>query len=559
LRPLRKPLKPSEIKKRRKLEQLEQLQNSQDLLKQPISSDLDQNIALMKKLFAETSDFVVRQFHFGSRKEIRVALVFIDGLVDQASISESIFKPFVMRTLEEGEPEFLPSSPYQLILDWLVTFHSVKETEQLGDLLDLVLAGFAALFIDGSEKALAVEVKGWKDRSVEEPKSESFARGPRDGFTETIRTNTALIRRRIRTPLLRFDMLQVGRVTKTDVAISYIEGLVNPAIVDEVRRRVQAIDTDGILESGYLEDFIQDSYKTPFSLLHRTERPDKVAAALLEGRVVIIVDGTPFTLIVPAVFSEFLQSTEDYYESSEFIRPFRWLALLMTISFSAFYVALTTFHQEMIPASLALSIAAGREGVPFPAVVEALLMEGTFDLLRDAGSRMPRSIGQVVGVVGALVLGQAAVAAGIVSPLMVIVVAITAITSFMIPNYSASLAIRLLRYPLLLLAGMFGLVGVFWGFMVLLLHLTSLRSFGVPYFYPIAPSVPGEWKDVFVRAPMWEMDRRPLLFRSPNVRRQAPHQQPEYPPVRLERTGPENKSGRGAQQLDEKNKGQEDR
>jgi spore germination protein KA len=528
-RPLKKPLKPSEVKKRRMQSRLQDLQPSEEVLKQHVRSDLDYNVEFMKNLFAETSDFVVRHFHFGSNREIRVALVFIDGLVDSKSISESVFKPFIMRTLENGDPELLPQNPYDLILNWLVTFYSVKEEVEMGKLLDLVLAGFAILFVDGSEKALAIEVKGWEKRSVDEPKAESFVRGPRDGFTETIRTNTALLRRRIRTPNLRFDMLQIGKVTKTDICVAYIEGIVNPATVKDVKKRLDSIDTDSILESGYLEDFIKDNYWTPFTLLDRTERPDKVAGALLEGRAAIFVDTTPFVLIVPVVFSEFLQSPEDYYEGHDYIRPFRWFALILTLSLPSLYVALTTFHQEMLPGALALSMAAGREGVPFPAVVEALIMEVTFDLLREAGTRMPRSVGQAVGVVGALVLGQAAVTAGIASPFIVIIVALTAISSFLIPNYSASIAIRYLRYPILLLAGAFGLVGIFFGFMILLLHMASLRSFGVPYLYPITPAVPGEWQDVFYRAPWWAMDRRPRLFRSPKVRRQAPDQRPEPP------------------------------
>lgn len=548
MRPLKKPKKPAEIKKQRINARLEQVQPDKDVLKQSIRPALDQNIELFKKLFAETSDFVVRQFHFGSIREIRVALVFIDGLVDGTSISESIFTPLMMQTLEDGDQEVLPENPYELILNWLITFYSIKEEVEVGKLLDLLLAGFAILFIDGAGKALAIEVKGWERRSVEEPKAESFVRGPREGFTETLRVNTALIRRRIRTPKLQFDMLQIGSVTKTDVCVAYINGLVNPATVKEVKQRLKRIDTDSILESGYLEDFIRDNYRTPFALLDRTERPDKVAGCLVEGRVAIIVDTTPFVLIVPVVFSEFLQSPEDYYEPHDYIRPLRWVALILTLTLPSLYVALTTFHQEMIPTSLALSMAVGRAGVPFPAVVEALLMEVTFDLLREAGTRMPRSVGQAVGVVGALVLGQAAVAAGIVSPFMVIIVALTAIASFLIPNYSASIAIRFLRYPILLLAGSFGLVGIFWGLMFLLLHLASLRSFGVPYLYPISPSVPGEWQDVFYRAPWWAMDRRPLLFRSPNKIRQAPDQRPEPPENRSKDRGDGGNQERDKQQ-----------
>ncbi len=327
-------------------------------------------------------------------------------------------------------------------------------------------------------------------------------------------------------------MYEIGLHTKTVTYIAYVDGLANPATVAEIKRRVQKIEIDGVLESGYIEDYIKDDYHTPFVLLDRTERPDKVCAALLDGKAAVLVDNTPFALIAPAVFPEFMQSPEDYYEGAEYIRPFRWLALIMTLTLPSFYVALTTFNQEMIPSTLAMSIAAGREGVPFPAVVEALIMEVTFDLLREGGLRMPQPLGAVMGIVGAVVIGQAAVAAGIVSPFIVIIVAGTAITSFLIPNYSSSIAIRLLRYPMLFLAGSLGLVGIFLGLMFLLLHLASLRSFGVPYLYPLAPAVYGEWQDTFIRVPWWKMVWRPRLFRSPDARRQPPGQQPAPPPAR---------------------------
>jgi len=495
----------------------------------PFGLSLDDNLALFKNLFGNASDLLVREFSFGARQEIRVALVYIDGLSDTNSISEAILKPFVYRSLSDDKSPILPESAYPMIRDWLITFGSVKEAARINEVLDYVLTGCAALFIDGTSQVLIVVVKGWKARDVEEPKAEAFVRGPRDSFNETLRTNTALIRRRIKTPRLRFDTLKIGRMTKTDICVVYIHGLTDPALKDEVISRLKRIDTDGILESGYLEDFIKDNPWTPFSLLDRTERPDKVAGALLEGRVAIVIDTTPFALLVPAVFSEFLQAPEDYYESFDYIRAFRWLGLIIATFLPSVYVALSTYHQEMIPTGLVLSMAAGREGVPFPALVEALSMEISFDFLREAGARMPRSVGQAVGIIGALVLGQASVAAGIVSPIMVVIVSLAAVASFMIPNYSSSHAIRFIRFPFLLLAGAFGLPGIFWGILVLLLHLASLRSFGVPYLYPVAPGVPGEWKDVFFKAPRWMMDFRPSLLRARKIRRQAPGQMPGPP------------------------------
>ncbi len=538
-RKLKKPLKPAALKMRRQEAQLAAVRPGPEILAEPLTSDLETNVRRFKELFGEASDLVTREFCLGTRQEIRVVLIFIDGLVDKGAVSEAVLKPFFFRSLGEDRSKILPGNAFELIRNYLVTSADIKEADRVGKVLDMVLVGHLALFVEGASKALLVDAKGWKDRGVEEPEAEAFVRGSREGFTETLRTNTALVRRRIKTPRLQSKSYSIGRFTKTDVCVMYIEGLANPATVEEVGRRIQSIDTDGILESGYIEDFIRDNYRTPFVLLDRTERPDKVAGALLEGRVAILVDSTPFALIVPVVFSEFLQSPEDYYEGPGFIRLLRWAAFLLTLSLPSLYVALTTFHQEMIPPSLALSMAAGREGVPFPAVVEAFMMEAAFDFLREAGIRMPRPIGQAVGVVGAIVLGQAAVAAGIVSPFMVIVVAFTAIASFLIPNYSASIAVRVLRYPMLFLAGAFGLVGVFWGFMILLLHLASLRSFGVPYLYPLAPAVPGEWRDVFVRTPWWTFQRRPRLFRAPDYERQASGQRPEPPPVR-----PRRESGR---------------
>ncbi len=530
----RKPRRPKTLEERKR-QQIDAkpavLQPGFEELNKPFSSSLDENIALIKNLFGNNSDLLVRELNFGARREIRVALVYIDGLSDSNSISEAILKPFVHSSLSDGQSPLLPESAYPLMRDWLITFGSVKEAAMINEVLDYVLTGCAALFIDGTSRVLIAVVKGWKSRAVEEPKAEAFTRGPRDGFNETLRTSTALIRRRIKTPRLRFDTLKIGRMTKTEICVVYIHGLTDPALKDEVISRLKRIDIDGILESGYLEDFIKDNPWTPFSLLDRTERPDKVAAALLEGRVAVVIDTTPFALVVPAVFSEFLQAPEDYYESFDYIRALRWLGLIIATFLPSIYVALSTYHQEMIPTGLVLSMAAGREGVPFPAVIEALLMEISFDFLREAGARMPRSVGQAVGIIGALVLGQASVAAGIVSPIMVVIVSLSAVASFMIPNYSASHAIRFIRYPFLFLAGAFGMPGIFWGILVLLLHLASLRSFGIPYLYPVAPGVPGEWKDVFLKAPRWMMDFRPSLLRARKIRRQAPGQMPGPPGV----------------------------
>lgn len=529
---LRKPFKPKDIKQSRCQEQVSKLAPD-DLIKQPLCDDIGVNAERVKQILGNASDLIVREFYIGKDNAVRLVLFHIDGLVDKNALSEFILEPLLFRTFADWHGEIKPGNAFQLIKDNLVTASDLVVTDKMDMIIDMILYGDVAVFVQGSAQVLLFDYKFWQNRGVQEPLAESLVRGPRDGFTETVRFNTALIRRRIRTPRLKFDMYEIGTYTKTLTIITYVDGLANPATVAEIKRRVQNIEIDGVLESGYIEDYIKDSYKTPFVLLDRTERPDKVCAALLDGRAAILVDNTPFALIAPAVFPEFLQSTEDYYEGTEYIRPFRWLALMMTLTLPSLYVAITTFHQEMIPPTLALSIAAGREGVPFPAVVEALIMEVVFDLLREGGLRMPQPLGSVMGIVGAVVIGQAAVTAGIVSPFIVIIVASTAIASFLIPNYSSAIAIRLLRYPMLFLAGAFGLVGIFLGLMFLLLHMASLRSFGVPYLYPLAPAVPGEWQDVFVRAPWWKMVWRPRLFRSPDPKRQPAGQQPRPEGTRL--------------------------
>jgi spore germination protein KA len=287
----------------------------------------------------------------------------------------------------------------------------------------------------------------------------------------------------------------------------YINGLVKDDVLKKLNERLGNISIDGILESSYIEEFIQDETYTVFPTVNNTERPDVVAAALLEGRVAIFVDGTPFVLLVPGLFTQFLQSPEDYYHRSDFglLRLLRYLAFIISLLAPALYIGITTFHQEMIPTSLLISLAGQREGIPFPAFIEALLMEVTFELLREAGIRMPRAVGTSISIVGALVLGQASVEAGLVSPAMVIIVSITAITGFIFPSFEIGISIRILRFAFMGLAASFGFFGIIIGLIALVLHLCHLQSFGVPYMTPFAPFQAKEQRDNIVRVPWWQM------------------------------------------------------
>ncbi|MCY0875820.1 MAG: spore germination protein [Firmicutes bacterium] len=380
------------------------------------------------------------------------------------------------------------------------------------------------LLIDGEDKALALSVSGWPQRAVAEPETEAVIRGPREAFTENVRTSTALIRRRIHTPDLKMESMQIGRYTQTQVVLCYIENLASPNLIQEVKQRLNRIEIDAVLESGYIEELIEDTPWSPFPQIQNSERPDVVVSLLLEGRFAILTDGTPFALVAPIGLTGAMASPEDYYERYLIATMIRWLRgvfIGVATYLPALYVAITTFHQEFLPFPLLLSIAASRENTPYPAMIEALIMEFTFEAIREAGVRMPKALGSAISIVGALVVGQAAVQAGLVSAPMVIVVSITGIASFTIPRFNFSIAIRMLRFPIIILAGLFGIFGIVFSAICITLHLCNLRSFGVPYTSPMAPLSLEGAKNSLMRAPWWSMRKRPGQENKSNQTRQS--------------------------------------
>ncbi len=370
------------------------------------------------------------------------------------------------------------------------------------------------------------------------PTTQNVIRGPKEGFVEKTDVNISLVRRRLKTKDLRVENLTLGSVTNTKISLMYLDKIAKKEIIDEIRRRLNSIKIDSILDSGYIEELIKDDRYSFFPEFMNSEKPDSVVAGLLEGRVAIFVDGNAYVLTAPALFVDFLQVSEDYYHHfivSTFIRMLRYISAFLTLFVPAGFIALVTFHQEMIPTPLLISIASQREGIPFPAFVEAIMMEGVFEILREAGIRMPRVIGPAISIVGALVLGQAAVEAGIVSAAMVIVVSITAISSFVIPNYSMAYAIRIIRFAYMLLAGMFGLYGIFMGIIALILHLCKLKSIGVPYMTPIAPKTRYGTKDTIIRYPLWLNKTRPAGISVSN----SPRIDGDNPVTKKEKENPE--------------------
>lgn len=488
-----------------------------------LSEDLHVNEQLLRARFSLCSDVIFRFIDLQNGS--KVLLLFVDGLVDKSIIDEGIIKPLLAGGIDAQKTE---EGTISKIRNQRFALTQTKIISSLHETVQAVLNSSVVIIADGDKKGLAAMLDGSKTRSVEEPESEVVIRGPREGFIESLRVNTSMIRRKIKTDLLKMESLTIGEVTQTEVVVAYIEGIAKEGVIEEVRKRLGRIRTNSILESGYIEEFVQEETYTPFPTVQNTERPDTVAASLLEGKVAIFTDGTPFVLIVPFTFWAGLQSAEDYYNPSLYssaVRIIRLVFVFISLFLPSMFVAVVNFHSQMIPTSLALNFAAARENSPFPTVIETFLMEIVFEGLREAGLRLPKQIGSAVSIVGALVIGQAAVQAGIVSAPIVIIVSGTGIASFTIARINLSHPLRMLRFVLLIFAGTLGLYGIALVSLVILLHITALRSFSVPYFSPIAPLSIAELKDAIWRSPRRKIYQHPVetrvseRFRTP---RQAP-------------------------------------
>ncbi|WP_339214058.1 spore germination protein [Ornithinibacillus sp. FSL M8-0202] len=493
---------------------------------QRISKNLYENRHLVLTILGNSSDIITREIDLTFPHQTKAMIIFMDELVDKETVQHYLLDPIINHLHRNEIVDDLNEAAtiYKHIMK-SITSAELTEIDTINQLLDHLLTGDTILLVDGFELGIAVGSKGGSERSVEPPTTQQVVRGPKDSFTESISVNTALLRKRIKDPNFWLESSTHGRKTKTKVVIAYIHGIVTPGIVEEVKTRLEKIDIDSILESGYIEELIQDETYTPFPTILNSERPDTICAGLLEGRVAILVDGTPFVLLVPALFVDFFKSSEDYYQRSDIaslIRIIRYISFFLALLTPSVYIALTTFHQEMIPTTLLVSLAAQREGIPFPALIEALIMELTFELLREAGVRLPSTVGSAISIVGALVIGQAAVDAGIVSATMVIVVSLTAISSFVFPNYNLAISVRMLRFLFMILAATFGLFGIFIGLLLLTLHLTSLRSFGIPYLSPFASYISSDQLDAIILLPKWKQLFRSRLVNQQNITRAKP-------------------------------------
>lgn len=471
----------------------------------PLSMDLNENLQTLHAIYHNCSYVVFHDFLI-SRKT-KALLIFIESLSDKEKIDE-----YVLAALIQNNPEAQDITKDNL--QQIVPLANSKGINMLADVIEQVSLGNPVLLIDKEIQGIAFSLAKWEMRSIQEPNAEPVIKGPREGFTETLSVNMSLLLRKIKSPLFKMTSIKIGRYTQTHIMVAYIDGLADPTLIQEVMNRLERIELDGVLESGYIEEMIDDHLFSPFPMFLTTERPDSAAGQLLEGRAAILIDGTPSVIIVPTTLASLLQSPEDYYQRFIFATLIRWLRymfVLVALFAPSVYIALLTYHQEMVPTTLLLTIAKSREEIPFPAFFEALLMEVTFEALREAGIRLPKQVGSAVSIVGALVIGQAATAAGLVSSPMVMVVAITGIASFMIPHYNAGISFRTLRFPIMILAGFLGLLGVTLGMIMIVIHLCTLRSFGVPYMSPFAPMKPKELKDALTRVPWSMMNTRPRL------------------------------------------------
>lgn len=486
--------------------------------------ELTKKSEMFRAYISKNADIISRSFFINGINPIHAVVVYLEGVIDSAALNKNVLKTLMLsphlKQLEKEGPEHLIKLIYQTSL----TVGQVNKIDTLNTAVQSLFDRLILLMIDGFSEILVIEIRSGEHRSIEEPASEKTILGPRDGFIESLTVNVALIRQKLRDPNLIVKKTMVGKRTRTDVALLYIEDIADPEIVQEVKKRVDSINIDGVLATGYIEQFIEDN---PFSLLPQiqsTERPDKVVANLLEGRVAIIVNGCPTVSILPAVFDQFLQSPEDYYTRpyiGSFSRIITHIAFFLAVSLPAIYIALLSFQQELIPFDLIVSLAKDRKLVPFPVAVEAFLQTIIINLVIETGKRMPIPFGQTVGVVGGIVLGQAAISAKLASPAIVIIISITTICIFIIPNPNMASLIRIIQIPCQICSASFGMFGFSFFWLIFIGHLVSLETVGVPYFAPFAPTRFADIKDSMFRNFIFKLKNRPASIPNINQKRQV--------------------------------------
>lgn len=476
-----------------------------------MEKELEKNKEAFLALLGESADIKKKTMYLGKQKDIGCFLAYVEvtggSFLFENSVIGRLLNQFCTMTKEEIWESLEKNA---LGISDMTLFDTVEEAA------NMMFTGDVILFVDGFDKAMKIPDKGYPAMSVQEPDSEKVIRGSKEGFADSIKVNTALLRKRIRTPKLKVKEVKMGTRTNTNVDIVYMEDLVYPGILEEVEQRLNRYEIDGILDSGMLEQLSEETWYSPFPQFQTTQRPDRAAMAILEGRVVVLTDNSPTGLILPTDYNSFIKTSDDYYsrwEIASFGRFIRYMASFFSMAVPGLYLAVTNFHTQILPTTLLLSFAAARQGVPFPAVIEVVLMEVAFELLREAGVRLPGAMGSTIGIVGGLIIGQAAVEANIVSPVVVIVVAFTALCSFAIPNEEFATAFRLLKFGFIFLSAWLGFYGFLYGLMLVLIHLSHLKSFGIPYLMPFVGADLNDYadeRDSLFRQPLFWIKKRPI-------------------------------------------------
>lgn len=483
-----------------------------------ISKSLDENIKYLQDAFhlPVNQDIIIREFKIAHK--IPACIVFIDGMIDNR-IAIQFTLPQLMDV--HAFDKYEGGCPISYIKDNVLSINQIVEMKKYQEIIPQILNGLMALFIDGCDECIVMESRGYEKRSVSTPMTETVVEGSQEAFTENLRTNITLVRRIVKNEDLITEFMIVSKTNNYLAAVLYMDGVANPKIIEEVKRRVESLDIDYISGSGMLEQLIEKNRLTLFPKIISTERPDRIAAFLMEGKVVLVCEGTPFALAVPITFFDLFHSSEDAnlrWQFGSFLRIIRLLGTLMALLLPGLWTALILYHQEMIPTTLLNSIIISRIPVPFPFIFELLIMELSFELIREGGIRVPGVTGNTLGIIGALILGQSAVEAGLVSPSLIIIVAVSGLGNFAIPNYSLALAVRIYRFVLIAFGAMAGFYGISVGFTILCALTLSAKSFGVPFFSPISPTTKSN-KDKIIRDNIYNQTYRPDYLNTENEKR----------------------------------------
>lgn len=472
-----------------------------------LSGELENDIKLFQDIFKKESVFRVKRIKVRNTVSFDCAVLYFDGMINSTQLDDGVIRPLITVDRENDSPTLADFVETQILF-----VRDVKKAVKVSDMLSGIMFGEALILIDGSKDALNVDTKGFDIRGINEPQDEKVLAGPREGFVENALSNIAMIRRRLQTPELCVENMRVGRRSNTQIFICYLGTLADPKTLKKVKDRIKKIDIDGVLDSNYITENIRDNKYSLFKTSGVTERPDVVAGKLLEGRIAIIVNGTPMVVTLPYLFSENFQSDEDYYLNfliASIGRVLRYVSFFLAVSIPAIFIAVSSFHRELLPTALAISVSSLRGGVPFAPLTECLIMIFVFEILKETGVRMPESLGHALSIVGGLVVGQAAVDARIISTPMLIVIAISGIAGLMVPRLRG--AVFYLRLIFVFLSSFFGLYGFFAASAVTVMHIISLNSFGVDYTVSLKKADYQSLKDTFWRTSWVNMIKRPLF------------------------------------------------